>query len=68
MREPQVFRPGRQSGRPSGSARGLVLAAIALGILAAGCIKDHDPRNDSSRVEQAQPMVSTASIHGLTTR
>jgi hypothetical protein len=28
----------------------LALAALAFGAIAAGCVRDHDPRNDSSRI------------------
>jgi hypothetical protein len=33
----------------------LALTAIALGAIAGGCIQNHDPRNDSSRLDSHQP-------------
>jgi hypothetical protein len=32
----------------------LALTAIALGAIAGGCIQNHDPRNDSSRLDTHQ--------------
>ena len=29
----------------------LVLAVLALGAITSGCVKDHDPRDDSSRID-----------------
>lgn len=29
----------------------LVLVVLALGAITAGCVKDHDPRDDSSRID-----------------
>lgn len=37
----------------------LVLMAIAVAALAAGCVLDHDPRNDGSRFD-AQPRDTAA--------
>jgi hypothetical protein len=43
----------------------LALTAIAFAAITAGCVKDHDPRNDSSRLDARPRDVPAVSIdHG----
>ena len=39
------------------NASTVALMAIALGAILTGCIKNHDPRNDSSRIDTNQSHV-----------
>jgi len=39
------------------NALGVALMAIALGAILTGCIKNYDPRDDSSRIETNQTHV-----------
>ena len=43
----------------------LALTAIALAALTAGCVKDHDPRNDGSRFESPPRDVAAVSIDNV---
>lgn len=52
MKRPPGISPQRAGKRSTISA--LALTAIAFAAITGGCVKDHDPRNDSSRLD-AQP-------------
>jgi len=57
-------RPGNSLSRASKRSpiAALALTAMALTILTAGCVKDHDPRNDSSGIDTQPRDVSAISI------
>ena len=40
----------------------LALTAIAFAAITGGCVKDHDPRNDSSRLDAQPRSVAAISI------
>jgi hypothetical protein len=44
----------------------LALTAIAFAAITGGCVKDHDPRNDSSRLDaqpRSVPAISIDHVH-----
>jgi len=51
----------RRTTTRAASRLGLVLAAVALGALASGCVLDHDPRGDGSHLDAPRHSVIASS-------